>query len=53
VRRGVFGLDSAGEASEGHSVLDRWSHTHTNLGARFKLIYFRQHFNYKWHNTNR
>jgi len=30
-------LESAEEASERHSVLDRWSHTHANLGAPFKL----------------
>ena len=34
---GIFGLDSAGEASEGH-CLDYWSRTHANLGAPFKLI---------------
>jgi len=42
VHRGVFGfgLESAEEASEGHSVLDRWSRTHANLGALFKLKWF-------------
>jgi len=40
VHRGVFGLESTGEASEGHSVLDHWSRTHANLGALLKLIKF-------------
>jgi hypothetical protein len=52
-RRGVFGLDSAEAGSKGHSVLDRWSRTHANFGAPFKLIYFRQYFIYKCHYTNR
>jgi len=50
---GVFGLESAEAARDRHSVLDRWSRTHANLCAAFKLIYFRQYFNYKWCYTNR
>jgi len=32
-------LESAGEASEEHSVLDRWNRMHANLCALYKLIY--------------
>jgi len=35
---GAVGLDSAEAASDRHSVLDRWSHAHANLGAPFKLV---------------
>jgi len=28
--------------------LDCWSSTRVNLGASFKRLYFRQHFDYKW-----
>jgi hypothetical protein len=35
---GVFDLDSAGEASEGH-CLDYWSRTHANFDAPLKLIF--------------
>jgi hypothetical protein len=33
--------------------MDRWSRRHVNLGAPFKVIYFRQYFNFKWYYTNR
>jgi hypothetical protein len=41
--RGGYGLESAEEAREGYSLLYRWSRTHVNLGAPFKLIDFRQY----------
>ena len=42
VHRGVFGLESAEEASEEHSLLDRWSRKQANLGDQYKLIKFQQ-----------
>ena len=39
-------LETAGATlSVGHC----WCHTHVNFGAPFELLYFRQHFNYKWY----
>jgi hypothetical protein len=36
----------------GHTVLDRWSHRHVNLGASSKVTQFQQYFNYKRYYTN-